>query len=122
MKKVIVVLFSMVFTGQAMAVEQYCGDDLKIRSLFVQRDRDSGSWDQNTLLISLMDSAGNLVKCNNKANVYLPQDDSQYDRILSVSMAAFMAGKKVLVKVNDSNTLTDATKIAYVGLIADEAN
>lgn len=122
MKKLLIVLFSFILVEQVVAVEQYCGDNLKIRSLFVQRDRDSGSWDQNMLLISLMDEAGNLVKCNDKNHIYLPKDDPQYDRILSVAMAAFMADKKVLVKVNDSNTLVDATKIAYIGLLAAGAN
>ena len=50
-----------------------------------------------------MDGSGNLVKCNNRTHVYLPKDDTEYDRILSVGLAAFMASKNVLVKVNDIN-------------------
>lgn len=111
MKYIGLLIILMVSTNVSAAGTINCGM-ATIKNLYVQGDRGDGNFHANKMLIVLGDDK--LEACNDFTFAYLENTDEAYSGTLSMTMAAYMSGKKIRVQIEDSAAINSAKRIAWV--------
>jgi hypothetical protein len=99
------------FSTSAFSGAIDCGHSI-LKTVYVQGDRSDGSFHNNKLLIIMGDEKNSA--CSDINFAYLENTDDAYDGVLSMAMAAFVAGKRLRVVVNDGPIQERARRIEWV--------
>ena len=113
MKKIFIFLSAAVMSIAVNAGILDCGSQT-INTIYVQSKRSDNSIHQNKLLI-IMGSDKNSA-CKDVTLGYVDTDDPAFSGILSMGLAARMAGKKIRIVVNDSSIGANTHRIEWVNL------
>jgi len=122
MKKIAFLFFLQIFlfTNAVHADIVQC-ENLKIKDLFVQGERDDLFGFHNKLTARFSNPDGSLAQCGDFVFVYIENTANAFPGMLSTLLAANMAGKSVTIGVNtnkkarDTTSQTNANQLAYVG-------
>ena len=85
-----------------------------INVIYVQSERPDGSIHQNKLLIIM--GSDKSAACEDVDFGYMDIDDPAFSGILSMSLAARMAGEKIRIVVNDSSIGRKTHRIEWMNL------
>ena len=85
-----------------------CGTH-QIDSIMVQGNRDDNHIHANSFVMTLRD-----YQCNDKPYLILKNNQPSYQGMLSIALAAKLAGKEVHVTVNTSEDMGSATEISII--------
>ncbi|KDM90390.1 hypothetical protein [Photobacterium galatheae] len=96
----------------AQAAETIDCGEVALKTVYVQADREDGSFHANKMLLLM--GAGKNAACSDITFAYLENNDDAYDSTLSMAISAYMAGKKLRVVVEDAPAQADAKRIAWV--------
>jgi len=89
-------------------------EDIYVKKVWVQSDREDGSFYQNKLVITFKNAAGNDFKCGGSTYAFLDISSQAYQGILSIALSALVSETKVKAAVNTGVSGPDALQLAYI--------
>ena len=107
------IMIALFYSTNVHAVTVHCVN-VKIKSFFVNGNRDDGRDSQNSMLLKFELNNGNPYNCGGKEYAYIKNTSSDYKAMLAMAMYAYANDLLLTVAVNDSNTISIAHELAYI--------
>ncbi|TQV76458.1 hypothetical protein FLL45_00385 [Aliikangiella marina] len=113
MKKVSIFILLMLFSNTVFSAGLANCGTVSIQNLYVQGDRGGdNSFHANKMLVIM--GPEKLAACDDFTFAYLENTDDAYESTLSMVLAAYMAGKKIRIQIENNPAQNASKRIAWV--------